>query len=142
MYVTLRQKINDDGGNVDRIVRGFILANQLLQSSALSSTDKECMRQWVQQVLLPSNAQTVSPEVGCQGLKFLLDWSQLQEDRVAQHSLFGDVRMILANTGLVQMLSHYSHCRKDGGGSVLVYNKMPCFYSSSGPKDGKGKNFF
>ena len=22
---------------------------------------------------------------------------------------------------------------------MLVYNKMPCFYSSSGPKDGKGK---
>jgi hypothetical protein len=97
MYVTLRQKINDDGGNVDRIVRGFILANQLLQSSALSSTDKECMRQWVQQVLLPSNAQTVSPEVGCQGLKFLLAWSHLQEDRVPQHALFGDVRMILAS---------------------------------------------
>jgi hypothetical protein len=140
---TSRQKINlsgsDHWNNDARITRGFILANQLLKSPSLSLKDKDCLYQWVHLLLLPSNRRTVDPLIGGQGLKFLLTWKQLHSNQESHKAVFNNVKMIMANTGLVQMLSHYSQNRNRGKKSVLVYSKIPGFYSSPNSSVGNGK---
>jgi len=132
---SFRQKMNlsgnDDGRNIARIIRGLILANELVKSSSLSSTDKECMHQWIEQLLLPSNRRTVCPSLGRQGLQFLLSWKQVHDNHDSYKSVFNTIRMIMANTGLVQLLSHYSQTRADRKKSVLVYSRLPGFFSSA-----------
>ena len=119
---------NDNDINIARIIRGFILAKQLIMRPSLSASDKECLYMWIQQLLHPSNRRTVHPLIGSLGLKFLLTWKQLHGDQEASLSLFSTVRMLVANTGLVQLLSHFLQHKKNETRTVRVYCKMPSFY--------------
>ena len=130
---SFRQKIvnlsaNDNDSNTVRVIRGFILANQLIMRTPLSAIDKECLYMWIQQLLHPSNRRTVHPLIGSLGLKFLLTWKKLHGDQEACLSLFSTVRMLVANTGLVQLLSHFLQHKKAETRNVRVYCKIPTFY--------------
>jgi len=103
-------------GNNRRIVRGLLLAAELVKSPLLSHGDWGCVKQWVLRVLLPTTRRMVDPEIGTPGLLFL---EALMIDRSVENSserrvtlslkkeAFQHIKMVLANTGLIQMLSHY-----------------------------------
>ena len=122
--------------DVGRVIRGLILSTELTKSEALSRSDKACIYQWVNRILLPSTRRTVDPEIGTHGLRFLSAWSTCQQNSlgksVASHptenenlyDMFQSFKMILANTGLIQMLSLYLDGRKRNG-VVLGYTKVP-----------------
>lgn len=124
-------------GDVSRVICGLILATELVQSEVLNVGDRECIHQWVHRILLPSTRRTVDPEVGIYGLKFLSAWStwrqRVRADDISGLSvhneqtidMFHNVKMILANTGLIQMLAPYLESRKNPNEVTLGYTKIP-----------------
>jgi len=98
-------------GDTSRIVRGLLLATQLIQSSSLSRGDKDCIKEWVLRILLPSTRRMVAPELGAPGLDFLRAWIKDSDDGDAK-AIFQHFKMILANTGLIQMLKHYQQTKR------------------------------
>ena len=123
--------------DVGRVIRGLILSTELIKSEALSCNDKECIHQWVHRILLPSTRRTVDPEIGSHGLRFLSAWSSWLEnswtDGALKHStgndqaygMFQSFKMILANTGLIQMQTLYLERRKRPDEVVLGYTSIP-----------------
>lgn len=109
-----------------KVSRGLLLAQEMVLSSALSSNDKTCVYEWVLKILLPSNRRTVQPRVGSPGIDFLSTWSKQMYG--SQAEVFQHVKMIMANTGLVQMKESYLQKRQ--GGVLLAYEEVPsCFLS-------------
>ena len=122
--------------NVYKVSRGLMLANFMVQSSALSANDKECIYQWVLKILLPSNRRTVQPRVGSNGLDFLSTWSTQPQGN--QATVFQHVKMIMANTGLVQMKQVYLQRKRTD--VDIAYTEIPdCFVSSPLTTNGSKK---
>jgi hypothetical protein len=120
------QVIQEIGADVGRTIRGISLATELVKSPCLSHGDKDCIEKWVLRILLPSTRRMVDPEIGWPGLCF---FEALAEHRTGtlqnKSELFSNLKMILANTGLIQMLAHYQQRRKVNSGTVLGYSKIP-----------------
>ena len=123
--------------DVGRVIRGLILSTELVKSDALSQSDKECIHTWVHRILLPPTRRTVDPEIGSHGLRFLSAWSSWRERAAAEstagpppgneqtYDMFQSFKMILANTGLIQMLSLYLERKKRPNEVVLGYTNIP-----------------
>lgn len=139
-------------GDVGRIICGVILATELVQSEALNVGDKVCIHQWVHRLLLPSTRRTVDPEIGSHGLKFLSAWSTwrqraqadgifgLEVDNEQTIDMFHNVKMILANTGLIQMLAPYLEGRRNPNEVILGYTTIPAsFLIYSNPSEKRNK---
>jgi hypothetical protein len=139
-------------GDFGRVIRGLILATELVQSEALNVGDKVCMHQWVHRILLPTTRRTVDPEIGSHGLKFLSAWSTWRQsaqtkgisglsiDNEQTLDMFHNVKMILANTGLIQMLAPYLEGRKNPNDTVLGYTTIPAaFLIYSNPSGKRNK---
>lgn len=145
-----RSSRGDSTVDVGRVIRGLILSTELTKSEALSRSDKECIYQWVNRILLPSTRRTVDPEIGTHGLRFLSAWSSWRKDgpgkAIASHStdneklydMFQSFKMILANTGLIQMLSLYLEGRNRNG-VFLGYTKIPSPFSAFSDPSAKRK---
>lgn len=110
-------------GDSTRIVRGLLLATELIRLPSLNDDDRDCIKQWVLRILLPSTRRMVDPELGSPGLAFLEAWMS-GGDTSASKDVFQHFKMILANTGLIQMLAHY-HQTKKKGAVVLGYTQIP-----------------
>lgn len=114
----VRQQTNKN--DIEKVARGVVLATYMTQSPAFSSHDQECMYQWIQNILLPTNRRTVMAKIGSTGLKFLSQWSKKSERR----AVFQQIKMILANTGLVQAKESY----RSKNQVVFGYEETPsCF---------------
>ena len=55
-------------GSSTRVVRGLLLATELIRLSSVSNDDKDCIKQWVLRVLLPATWRMLDPELGSPGL--------------------------------------------------------------------------
>lgn len=125
-------------GNSARVVRGILLATELVRLPSLSKDDKDCIKQWVLRILLPATRRMVDPELGSPGLTFLEAWSSGGDAVLAKEVfLFQHFKMILANTGLIQILAHYEQTRKKDN-TVLGYTKIPNQFAYHGSA-AKGK---
>jgi hypothetical protein len=117
-------------GDSSTLVRGLWLATELIRSSSLNPRDKECIREWVLRLLLPATRRMVDPELGSPGLSFLKAW--MQSDESQAKNFFQHFKMILANTGLIQMLKNYEKTRKDN--VIIGYTRSPSeFIASESP---------
>jgi hypothetical protein len=110
-------------GDSTRIVRGLLLATELIRLPSLNDGDRDCIKQWVLRILLPSTRRMVDPELGSPGLAFLEAWMS-GGDASSSKDVFQHFKMILANTGLIQMLAHYKQTKKKDA-VVLGYTKIP-----------------
>jgi hypothetical protein len=110
-------------GDSTRIVRGLMLATELIRLPSLNDGDRDCIKQWVLRILLPSTRRMVDPELGSPGLAFLEAWMS-GGDTSSSKDVFQHFKMILANTGLIQMLTHYQQTKKKDA-VVLGYTKVP-----------------
>jgi hypothetical protein len=110
-------------GDSTRIVRGLLLATELIRLPSLNDGDRDCIKQWVLRILLPSTRRMVDPELGSPGLSFLEAWMS-GGDASSSKDVFQHFKMILANTGLIQMLAHYQQTKKKDA-VVLGYTKIP-----------------
>jgi hypothetical protein len=110
-------------GDSTRIVRGLMLATELIRLASLNDGDRDCIKQWVLRILLPSTRRMVDPELGSPGLAFLEAWTS-GGDASSSKDVFQNFKMILANTGLIQMLAHYQQTKKKDS-VVLGYTKIP-----------------
>jgi hypothetical protein len=96
-----------------RVVRGLLLATELVRSPVLGRSDWDCIKEWVLRILLPTTRRMVDPEIGSPGLLFLeaLMTSPSNHQDVPfetrRKDNFQHMKMILANTGLIQILAHY-----------------------------------
>jgi hypothetical protein len=110
-------------GDSTRIVRGLLLATELIRLPSLNDGDRDCIKQWVLRILLPSTRRMVDPELGSPGLAFLEAWMS-GGDASSSKDVFQHFKMILANTGLIQMLAHYQQTKKKDA-VVLGYTSIP-----------------
>jgi hypothetical protein len=125
-------------GSSTRVVRGLLLATELIRLSSVSNDDKDCIKQWVLRVLLPATRRMVDPELGSPGLEFLEAWMS-GGDSAAAKDVFQHFKMILANTGLIQILAHYQQTRNKEN-IVLGYANIPDHFTSHGSNGStKGK---
>lgn len=150
-YSADRRTKGESSLDVGRIIRGLMLATELLQSDLFSRSDKECIHQWVHRILLPSTRRTVDPEIGSCGLRFLSAWSTYQQSASTAtivdrpmgdekvFDMFQSFKMILANTGLIQMQSLYLERRKRQDETVLGYTSIPAQFSMTFDSSGKRK---
>lgn len=97
-------------GDSGRMVRGIILATELIRCP-LRQSDKDCVKDWVLRLLLPSTRRMVDPELGTPGLAFLKSWKKYcleeTESMSPKEKIFEHLKMMLANTGLIQVLANY-----------------------------------
>jgi hypothetical protein len=125
-------------GDLTQVISGLILGRALISSAALSHTDKESVKEWVLRILLPSTRRMLQPELGGPCLAFLKAAMSRDETSGDTKSVFHHFQMILANTGLIQMLSLY---QKTTHGSktdiVLGYEQIPAEYFVA---SGKARN--
>ena len=127
-------------GDTRRVVRGLLLSTELVKSPLLSHGDWDCVKHWVLRVLLPTTRRMVDPEIGIPGLAFLealmIDRNTIATDTggsgtslLLQKEAFQHMKMVLANTGLIQILAHYQqqHQNQQGrvGAPVLSCTKSP-----------------
>ncbi|KAI2510490.1 hypothetical protein MHU86_3910 [Fragilaria crotonensis] len=114
--------------NAHMVGRGLVLASCMVQSNALPANDRDCIFQWVLKIMLPSNRRTVESVVGSNGLDFLSIWAAQQRGGLAD--VFQHVKMIMANTGLVQVKEVYLQARRTN--ISLAYTETPsCFVNSA-----------
>ena len=110
-------------GDSTRIVRGIWLATELVRCSSISARDKNCIKEWVLRLLLPATRRMVDPELGIPGLSFLhACMSHVNGSKNSPKDVFRYFKMILANTGLIQMLSSYKKGKKHD--AILGYTKL------------------
>ena len=116
-------------GDSGRIIRGILLASELIRSP-LRSSDKDCIKEWVMQLLLPTTRRMVSPELGTPGLDFLMSYLQSKDECASSAKsteVFQHIKLILANTGLIQILDNYQCKQKES--TVLGYTSHPPGFS-------------
>jgi hypothetical protein len=104
-----------------RAARGVILATELLLCNRCC--DKESIQAWVLRLLLPSTRRMMDPELGPPGLRFL-EALQSQKKPPGRDGVFVHFKMILANTGLIQMLESFQATKREDA-SLLVYSDVP-----------------
>jgi hypothetical protein len=113
---------------------GLIFAGELVRSSGLSQKDRKDIQEWVRRILLPVSRRVVDPETGSYGLNFLRSLRDANDrhgtgDAISlslDQLVFQTMKMVLANTGLVQMATFYQQRRKRK--SALGYTRrLPCF---------------
>lgn len=105
--LTLLQKLLLTGpvkGNTDRAYRGILLATELLNCDSFEYN--ECVNAWVIRLLLPSTRRMMEPQLRSPGLHYL-QACLLCENDALKDAVFPNLKMILANTGLIQMRSSY-----------------------------------
>ncbi len=118
-------------------LKGLLLATAMVQSKCLRDKEMHDMKDWVLRILLPVSGRMAEPELGTQGLAFLLAWNKQQQQQILpqhQHEknghdddddalsskrkkkstssstnnqIFDDIKVLIGNTGLVQSLAHY-----------------------------------
>ena len=115
------------------VVRGLLLATELIKSPCLGRGDWDCVKEWVLKILLPSTRRMVDPEIGPPGLHFLealmtvpAEDSELSPDSLKK-SNFQHMKMVLANTGLVQILGQYQQQQQNhlSPAPILGYTAEP-----------------
>jgi hypothetical protein len=114
-------------GDSTQVVRGLILATELISSAALNDTDRTCVKDFVLRILLPTTRRMVDPELGSPGLDFL---KVLIRESACESSVdtFHHFKQVLANTGLIQILEAYKQ-NKSNRQSILAYDdKIPRFF--------------
>ena len=104
-------------------IRGMLLATELLSINhyLISINKQKLIQEWVLRRLLPSSRRMVEPEVGLAGLSFLekcID-SNAVERVMMTRSFFQRVKLMVANTGLVQVLENY---RSAGASTILAFS--------------------
>jgi len=152
LFASYSSIVPSSGGGADsgRVVRGLVLATELVKSPFLGKGDCDCVKQWVLRKLLPTTGRMVDPEVGTPGLQFL---EALMIDRcmtnngvsgarlslsttplLLKKQTFQRIKMVLANTGLVQYLSYYQRNlqeqqqnthKKGKQRAIIVYTSPP-----------------
>eukprot|EP00797_Seminavis_robusta_P016098 Sro23_g016090.1 n/a (1761) ;mRNA; r:149404-154822 len=107
-----------------RVVKGLLLARELVKTASLAQGDWDCIKQWVLKILLPTTRRMVEPEIGIPGLAFLEtlmtmdsggeeglheqdDHTTTTRNMEAIKETFEHMKMVLANTGLIQILAYY-----------------------------------
>eukprot|EP00977_Amphora_coffeiformis_P006323 scaffold1352_cov180-Amphora_coffeaeformis.AAC.13 len=89
-----------------RVANGVILATEIIRNGEVTFTMSEALESRVLRILLPNDRRVVPPELGSPGLEFL-------ESRPGNLStVFKNMQMILANTGLIQRLSAYKQAKR------------------------------
>ena len=113
---------------------GLIFTGELVRSSGLSQKDRKDILGWVRRILLPASRRMIDPETGSYGLHFLRSLRDANDRHGAGDAIslsldklvFQTMKMILANTGLVQMATFYQQRKKRK--STLGYTRrLPCF---------------
>jgi hypothetical protein len=90
-------------------IRGMALAKELLtrnHNSIISIKERQLIEEWVMQRLLPCTRRMVEPELGLIGLSIFDGWvdsDSFDATSTARSSLFLNIKMMVANTGLVQV---------------------------------------
>ena len=128
-----------DSQGVALVIRGLVLATEIIQiPSVLSETERSTIVQWTRRILLPPGRRMVNPIVGIHGLRFL---AALRDSSIhSSPSKGGDdsssenlkqvgdcLKLVLANTGLVQPLSYYD--QRKNHKLALAYTKPPLLFS-------------
>ena len=111
-----------------KVACAIILASELLRAGTLSAANEDCLKQWVVRLLLPPTRRTVDPEIGIPGLEFLMAWMDSVPESPAsgprgssESTVFRHFKLLLSNTGLVQMLRAYQRNSK----TLLAYSSTP-----------------
>jgi hypothetical protein len=111
-----------------RVVRGIVLATELLETRSNNSIlmeNRKRIQEWVVQCLLPSTRRMVDPEIGLSGLLFLQSWidrNERSDENMANAIVFNHFKMIVANTGLIQMVDTYQASGNYSDSSLLGYS--------------------
>jgi hypothetical protein len=94
-------------------IRGMILATELLSTNhwcIISIEERKSIQEWVLRRLLPCTRRMIEPEVGLTGLSILNGWIDADPNEKlssTKSSFFRHIKMMVANTGLVQVLNNY-----------------------------------
>lgn len=121
--------------NATRAIRGIFLATELMSTKhccIISIEDRKLIHEWVLRLLLPCTRRMIEPELGLAGLSFFNGclYAHSNENVSTKESLFFQhIKMLVANTGLVQILDIYR-----GAGNVkmsTVASHYVLAYSSS-----------
>ena len=97
--------------NTTFAIRGIIFATELLSirhDFIISIEEQKLVREWVLRCLLPCTRRMLEPELGLTGLSFLKGWVDSNSNEalnMAKSSFFLQIKMMVANTGLVQVLN-------------------------------------
>jgi hypothetical protein len=111
-----------------RVVRGIALATEILETRSSNTTSmdsRNCIQDWVAQCLLPSTRRMVDPEIGLSGLLFLQSWidkNESSDEKMTNAIVFHHFKMIIANTGLIQMVDTYQASGNKTPSSLLGYS--------------------
>jgi hypothetical protein len=89
------------GGEAAMIVRGLMLAEELVICPAVSQETKKAIYQWVQRIVLPTTRRMIEPEIGSRALRFLLALREQNNEPDMDKEIFETMKSLLANTGLV-----------------------------------------
>lgn len=111
---------NMEKSHNDRSVRGVLLATEMLKSQAYSHPVRESIEKWVVGNLLPLDRRTIRPHIGAVGLRFL---EVMSSSGNGKQKSFQHLKMILANTGLVQMTEQYKQRRRKGRPTRLIFTE-------------------
>lgn len=92
-----------------RVRFGLILARLVTMSALYSVKDKNTVRQWVKEVILPTFRRMLHPELGLYCVEFLRAQVPFSGESSSSSSkfLFSQLKELLGNTGLIQKLSLY-----------------------------------
>eukprot|EP00978_Attheya_sp_CCMP212_P019361 scaffold54195_cov58-Attheya_sp.AAC.2 len=119
--------------------RGLILATHLLKACPPSSLDQQHIIQWALRVLIPpkhnkrSRAVPIHPQIGLFGLQFL----QNAFSSVSGKDSFPHLKIILANTGLIQQQSQE---RPLGQDTILGFTSIPSYYQQCATENDNGNS--
>ncbi|GKY93978.1 hypothetical protein MPSEU_000364700 [Mayamaea pseudoterrestris] len=104
-------------------VRAISLATEIIRCPAALSQfppeEQERVNEWVLTLMLPKTRCMVDPRVGAAGIEFIREW--IEKYPTARHTMFQALKVILANTGLVQRRD------LDQRPSVAAYTHFPGF---------------
>lgn len=114
---TTGQEANDE-----RAICGIHLATEFIESEHMDSDSKGSMIQpLVEQKMLPATRRVVNPRVGIAGIRF---WSTLLEKRGQKEieNIFCSLKMVLSNTGLLQLMESYEKQRHKYTAQIYYMN--------------------
>jgi hypothetical protein len=128
---------SDSEQDIDRSVRGLILAVEIISSGHLTQANALTIWQSVRAVLLPPTNRIVHPKIGLYGLtvvRALHKWDRKNKKNIkvftVDKEIFQTMTHVLTKSRMVQYVSSYSERNKDG--VTLGYIKRPgCFESEA-----------
>jgi hypothetical protein len=129
----------DERKNIDRCVRGLVLAVEVVAGDHLSHAKILTIWQSVQTILLPPTNRIVNPRVGLYALKFvrtLREWNRGNNNKksasTVDKQIFQTTTHVLSNSRVIQYVTSYNERQKEH--TALGYTERPSFFESGARK--------